>query len=87
MVDDPVDAVVVRLGCLSRLRRRRGVEVGSVDEVLRGKGLNERSDALVHGSLHVTCAKDTRSDSVHDSIDSVSIVELSQNLDETWSPQ
>ena len=55
VVDDPVDAVVVRLGGLPRLRGRRGVEVGSVDEVLRRERLDERGDALVHGPLHVTC--------------------------------
>ena len=55
VIDDPVDAVVVRLGGLPRLRGRRGVEVGSVDEVLRRERLDERSDALVHGPLHVTC--------------------------------
>ena len=43
VVDDPVDAVVVRLG-----RLPRGVEVGRVDGVLRRQQLDERSDALVH---------------------------------------
>ena len=73
MVDDPVDAIVVRLGRLPRLRRCRGVEVGRVDGVLRGQRLDERSDALVHGPLHVTCAKETRI-RMHDSIDCVSTV-------------
>ena len=68
VVDDPVDAVVVRLG-----RLLRGVEVGCVDGVLRGQRLDERSDALVHGPLHVTCAKETRI-RMHDSIDCVSTV-------------
>ena len=34
VVDDPVDAVVVRLGRPPRLWRRRGVEVRRVDGVL-----------------------------------------------------
>ena len=57
VVQDPVDAVVVRLRRLPRLRRGRGQQVGRVHSVLGRERVDERRDALVHGSLHVTCNK------------------------------
>ena len=57
VVQDPVDAVVVRLRRLPRLGRGRGQQVGRVHSVLGRERVDERRDALVHGPLHVTCGQ------------------------------
>ena len=53
VVDDPVDAVVVRLGGLPRLRGGRGVEVGRGDLERLGQVGHKLRDPLVEGAAHV----------------------------------